>query len=223
MKPVLLIWDIDGTLMNSMGIGRRAMNNTFKTLYNIDNGFDQVSMAGRLDYQIVKNAHKYHKINEYDVDNFYKTYESELRKELSCDYSAVVLPGVKKILDTKVDNLYHILGTGNCQIGAKLKLSHVGIGHYFDIGGYGDEDVDRWQIIEKAYREAEDFYHINFDKNNIYVIGDTPHDIECAKKLGFKSIGVSTGFHSMERLKECKADYVLEELDIDKLENIIQA
>ena len=221
MKPVLLIWDIDGTLMNSKGIGRRAMNNTFKTLYNIDNGFDKVSMSGRLDYHIVKNAHMHHNIEGYDVDNFYNMYEEELKKEILKDNSAMVLPGIRDILESKKDNIFHILGTGNCQVGARLKLDYVGLDHYFTLGGFGDEDLDRWEIINKAYNKAKTHFNKKFDSRDTYVIGDTPYDVECAKKLGFKSIAVSTGSHSMDELKECDADFLLNELSLDTIINII--
>lgn len=221
MSEVLLIWDIDGTLMSSKGIGRRAMDNAFKQLYNIENGFEKVEMSGRLDFQIVMDAHKHHGIRDYDMSDFYKTYENELKKEITIDTEASVLTGIKDILETKRNNIYHILGTGNCEVGARLKLSHVGINHYFVLGGFGDEDVDRWKMIEKAYNKARDYYKLQFDKEKTYVIGDTPYDVECAKKLGFKSIAVSTGSHSFTELESCDADYLLSKLDIDIIDKII--
>lgn len=221
MKPVLLIWDIDGTLMSSKGIGRRAMNNAFKGLYNIDDGFAKVEMSGRLDYQIVKDALRHHDISEYNISNFYKAYENELKKEISEDKSAQVISGIIDILEAKKYNVYHVLGTGNCEIGARLKLNHVGLDHYFSLGGFGDEDCDRWEIIKKAYIKAQENYGVYFDLEDVYVIGDTPYDIECAKILGFKSIAVATGSHSYNQLREYESDFLLEKLDLVNLECIL--
>lgn len=221
MEPILLIWDIDGTLMSSKGIGRRAMDSTFKRLYDIESGFKNVEMSGRLDYQIIRDAHDNHSIPSYDLSRFYEAYEIELKDEIKSDTKASVLAGIIDILERNNENIYHILGTGNCEIGARLKLSHVGLDHYFRVGGFGDEDKDRWQIIEKGYNLARSYYNIDFKKSNTYVIGDTPHDINCAKRMGVKSIAVATGSHSYKELEKYDSDYLLDKMDLIELDRIL--
>lgn len=215
MKNILLIWDIDGTLIDSKGSGRRAMDMAFTHLYNVPEGFEKVIMAGRLDSQIVKNAFEINKIAEENFASFFDKYEEMLNEELKYNTSSKVLPGINEILETtlKEKNLFHVLGTGNCERGARLKLSHLELNKYFSIGGFGDEDAERWEIIKKAVDEAKVFYKVDFQKKNIYVIGDTPLDIECGKILGLKSVAVATGWSSYEDLKKCKPDYLFQSFE----------
>lgn len=210
MNNVLLIWDIDGTLIDCKGLGRRAMDKAFLNLYKKEQGFRNVSMAGRLDFQIVKKAFEINKVLDNNIIGFFDKYEEVLKEELRINNSSRILPGINEILEgTSQDkNLYHVLGTGNCEKGARLKLSHLGLDKYFQTGGFGDEDVERWEIIEKAINKAKDFYHIDFQKKNIYVIGDTPLDIECGEILGVKSVAVATGGYSFDDLKNCNPDYI---------------
>lgn len=215
MKNILLIWDIDGTLIDSKGSGRKAMDEAFYELYNIKEGFKNVNMAGRLDSQIIKRAFELNQIADNDAVDFLNKYEEMLKKELSSNTSSRVLPGVNEILShsAEKENLFHVLGTGNCEKGARLKLSHLGLDKHFKIGGFGDEDAQRWQIIEKAIKQAEDFYKINFLKENIYVIGDTPLDIECGKILDIKSVAVATGGYSYKELVKCNPDHIFKSFE----------
>jgi len=210
MEKVLLIWDIDGTLINSKGCGRRAMDKAFLKLYNIKDGFSRVNMAGRLDWQIVRDALEINNIKEDDIFSFLDNYGESLKEELIKNPSCEILPGINEILvETWEDqNIYHALGTGNCEIGARLKLSHLGLDRYFEIGGFGDEDLERWELIDKVIKKASEYYNTNFKKENIYVIGDTPLDIECGKKLGVKSVAVATGAYKYEELQKHLPDFI---------------
>ncbi|WP_432401943.1 HAD family hydrolase [Wukongibacter sp. M2B1] len=215
MKNILLIWDIDGTLIDSKGSGRRAMDEAFLNLFNIKEGFKGVNMAGRLDSQIIKKAFEINKIEEMDFVRFLDKYEEMLKKELKCNTSSKVLPGINEILEStsSQENLFHVLGTGNCERGARLKLSHLGLDKYFEIGGFGDEDAKRWQIIKKAIDKAKTFYKADFSMKQIYVIGDTPLDIECGKILGIKSVAVATGGYSCDELEQYEPDYIFQSFE----------
>ncbi len=214
MKNKLLIWDIDGTLISSKGCGRRAMDKTFATLYNIENGFDNITMAGRLDYSIVKDAFINNNIAFNDISKFLNKYENILREELNVHPSPLILPGVLDILTktSEYSNVFHVLGTGNCEVGARLKLSHLGLDKFFEIGGFGDDDLQRWEIIQRAITNAEHHYKMKFANNDIYVIGDTPADIECGKRLNVRSVAVATGSYDYEELIQYSPDYLLYDL-----------
>lgn len=138
-----------------------------------------------------------------------------MKKELKDNTSSKILPGVNEILEKTSDrqNIFHILGTGNCERGARLKLSHLELNKYFKIGGFGDEDLQRWQIIKSAINEAEAFYSIDFSSKQTYVIGDTPLDIECGKILGIKSVAVATGGYSYDELKSYEPDYIFQSFE----------
>lgn len=216
MKNILLIWDIDGTLIDSKGLGRKAMDKAFFNLYNIREGFKDVNMAGRLDSRIVKKAFMINRIVDSNLVSFFDKYEENLKQELKSNTSSRVLPGINEILEwtSQQENLFHVLGTGNCERGARLKLSHLGLDKYFKIGGFGDEDAERWEIIKKAIENAQSFYKTDFKKENIYVIGDTPLDIECGKILEIKSIAVATGGYGYEDLLECEPDYIFQSFEV---------
>lgn len=211
----LLIWDIDGTLIDSKGSGRRAMDKTFQNLYKVENGFDKISMSGRLDWQIVMDALKKHKVEDEDVASFLCEYGKTLMEELKCNNCARIFPGVKEILDITANNtdVYHALGTGNCEKGAILKLAHLKLDTYFEIGGFGDEDLERWQVIDRVILKAKDYYDVDFKKENIYVIGDTSLDIECGKKNGVKTIAVATGSCSYEELLQYSPSYIFQSFE----------
>ncbi|RKD22371.1 Phosphoglycolate phosphatase, HAD superfamily [Caminicella sporogenes DSM 14501] len=210
MKKILLIWDIDGTLINSMGSGRKAMEKAFFHKYNIKEGFKNVSMAGRLDWHIVRDALNNNKIVEENINDFFNVYGKMLKEELKNNSSPEILPGIKEFLEYtyKNENIYHVVGTGNCEIGARLKLSHLGLNHYFEIGGFGDEDLKRWELIDKVIDRAKKYYNIDFKKEDIYVIGDTPRDIKSSKKVGVKSVAVATGPYGFDELLKYKPDYI---------------
>ncbi|WP_432665802.1 HAD family hydrolase [Wukongibacter baidiensis] len=215
MDNILLIWDIDGTLIDSKGSGRNAMNEAFLHLFSVEDGFKDVSMAGRLDSQIVKQAFEINKICDTNFTRFLDKYEEMLKEGLKGNTSSKVLPGINEILEKTANNanIFHVLGTGNCERGARLKLSHLQLDKYFKIGGFGDEDVQRWQIIKRAISESEAFYDIDFSNNKTYVIGDTPLDIECGKILGIKSVAVATGGYSYDELKSYEPDYIFQSFE----------
>ncbi len=211
----LLIWDIDGTLIDCKGTGRRAMDKTFKKLFDIHDGFSNVSMAGSLDWHIVRNALDINKIVQEDIAEFLKEYSITLEEELKFNNCMEILPGIKEILDNTKnhEHVYHALGTGNCEQGARIKLFHLGLDTYFQIGGYGDENILRWQVIEKVINKAKDYYKVNFYNENVYVVGDTPKDIECGKKLGVRSIAVATGAYNYKELLNCSPDYIFDNFE----------
>ncbi|TCO72261.1 HAD family hydrolase [Marinisporobacter balticus] len=214
MKEILIVWDIDGTLINSRGCGREAMEKAFHTMFGVENGFTDIKMAGRLDAMIVKDAFQKNNIIDADISLFFDTYCNILTDLLKVETYIEVLPGVKKILEYGSENynFFHALGTGNLEKGARIKLESHDLNKYFQTGGFGDEALERWNIIHKAVENAQEFKGITYDYDNIYVIGDTPLDIECGKILGIKSIAVCTGAHGAEELIKHRPDYMFENL-----------
>ncbi|MCT4620133.1 MAG: HAD hydrolase-like protein [Marinisporobacter sp.] len=215
MKEILIVWDIDGTLINSGGCGRDAMEKAFYKLFGLEKAFENVNMAGRLDAMIVEDAFLNHTIMDADKKLFFDTYCETLKGILEGKDYIEILPGVKNILEhsSKEHNFFHALGTGNIERGARIKLEVHDLNQHFQVGGFGDDKVERWEIIQRAIHLAEVVHGIKYMKENIYVIGDTKLDIECAKILGIKSIAVATGSYSAEKLAEYAPDYLLESLE----------
>jgi phosphoglycolate phosphatase len=218
MMDYLLIWDIDGTLIKVCGAGRRAMDRTFFELYGVNEGFKDIDMAGRLDPVILEDAFMLHSLKGKDSSQFFDRYCDKLKDEMDKLEYPISLPGIPKLLEFLDSNssFYNVLGTGNIESGARIKLSMEDMNRFFPVGGFSDRETERWQVIEKAVVNAFNCFNLEFDSSNIYVIGDTPHDIECGKKLDAKTIGVATGAFSSRQLKSCGADFVFENfIDID--------
>lgn len=210
----LLIWDIDGTLIQGRSVGRRALERAFFESFGIADALSGVEMAGRLDTAIVKDAFALHGITSYDMASFFDKHCENLRDEIKKLNSPYAAPGIQELLPVleSKGSFYNVLGTGNIERGARIKLGNDSLNKYFPTGGFGDEPLERWQIIEKAISNAKNLFKKDFEKENIYVIGDTPRDIECGKKLGVKTIGTATGPFSAGELQKCGADYVFEDL-----------
>jgi len=235
----LLIWDIDGTLIRLTGMGRKALNAAFYEIYGINNAFDNVDMAGALDLPLLKRVFEYYGINESypspaqshscllskEAMEFFDMYSRILGSYAGQIKTSITAPGIQELLKelNQHSNFYNALGTGNIERGARIKLSIDNLNGFFPTGAFGDEAIERTQLIEKAIAKSRKTFDIDFERNNIYVIGDTPIDIECGKKAGVKTIGVATGSYSAEQLLKCRANYVFNDLsDINSFMKIFE-
>jgi phosphoglycolate phosphatase-like HAD superfamily hydrolase len=99
------------------------------------------------------------------------------------------------------------LATGNFSRAAGLKLEHYGIESYFGGGGFGEESEDRSVIV----RNAVERLGAGASGAEAVVIGDTPHDVSSAKANGALAVGVATGGHTTDQLRDSGADLVFED------------
>lgn len=210
----LLIWDIDGTLITMKGTSRKAMNITFKEIYGIEDALKGINMAGGVDFAIVSKVLSAHKLKIDNLSKFFNKHCENLRAEVKKVPLPITCPGIPELLDAihRDGRFYNVLGTGNIEEGARIKLEPAGLNRYFPTGGFGDEAMERKQLIEEAVANASIYFDIKFENRNIYVIGDTPKDIECGKISNTKTIGVATGDYSLSELSQCRPDYLFENL-----------
>jgi phosphoglycolate phosphatase-like HAD superfamily hydrolase len=135
-----------------------------------------------------------------------------------------VLPGIAALLETlskRTDVAVGLL-TGNVRAGAKVKLGHFGLFEYFAFGGFGDHHLDRDEVAREALAEVEQRFNGKHSSERIWVIGDTPLDIRCARAIGARAVAVATGWHSEEELTQHEPDLLLATLEdpgklLDKL------
>jgi len=210
---ILLIWDIDGTLINCKGVGRKAMNDAFFRMYGVESGFDKVSMSGRLDERIVRDAMLLHGINESSLESFYSLYGKALIEQMD-EHKPHVLDGVHTILEeTNLSGqVLNTVGTGNCKIGAEMKLKYTGLDHYMKLGSYGSDHDERWALIDDVIKQAKSLQCKDFDREKIFVIGDTPRDIIAGQKNNVKTIALETGGFKEPDLVEYNPDFILSSL-----------
>ena len=99
--------------------------------------------------------------------------------------------------------------TGNIRAGAEIKLRHYGLWHHFPFGGFADGLIDRDDVARRALAEAEAHIGRPIDPADVWVIGDTPLDVRCARAIGAKAVVVATGWHPHEELVACNPDHLL--------------
>ncbi len=211
---ILLIWDIDGTLINCKGVGRRALNATFEQIYGIQDGFAPISMAGRLDRRIISDAMEYHQVKVHDMDRFYKTYGQALLDEMH-RLKPYVHEGVLDVLQEteRSGEVLNTVGTGNCKVGADMKLEFTGLTGYMKLGGYGSDHELRAELIKDVIDQSRTMLGKTFEKESIFVVGDTPRDIQAGKDNGVKTIALLTGGYTREDLEQYAPDSVLSSLE----------
>lgn len=209
----LMIFDIDGTLMSCGGSGRQAMNDAFYEVFQIENGFERVEMAGRLDRAILRRSLEINRVALSDEAAFFSLYGHHLIQRLSVNRDLKVYPGISTLLEmlSQRHDVLCALGTGNCEIGAYEKLKAVGLNHHFVLGGYGDHHDSRAQLIQHVVDQAQLRFGHHYDPSKIMVIGDTPFDIESGKAVGAKTVAVATGHYALEALEACRPDFVTED------------
>jgi phosphoglycolate phosphatase-like HAD superfamily hydrolase len=120
------------------------------------------------------------------------------------------LPGVNDLLELLANN-GTLLGlvTGNLEPIAWGKLKSIHIDHYFKLGGFGSDNMNRTELVKTAVKKAQDDFNFN---GTVFVIGDTPRDIKAGFEANAKTIAVATGTYSKEELEEYGADFVFDDL-----------
>lgn len=203
----LVLFDIDGTLLRSGGAGRwsmeRALIDTFGT-----SGDPEYHYDGRTDKQIVRDLMLGAGIPEVSIeekmDELLDRYIAGLHEALKLDqHKVTVFPGVLRLLARveREDRMLMGLLTGNIEAGAKIKLRAAGIDHErFRVNAFGSDDAHRPALPSVARQRAKELLGVELEGNKLVVIGDTPSDIECARSIGARSIGVATGRFSTDEL-----------------------
>ncbi len=210
----LILFDIDGTLIDSGGAGTRSLNLAFKNVFSIENAFHAISMAGKTDTQIIKEGLMKHGIStDGNLSAVIDSYLKHLQMEINNDRKHVK-PGVNEILGKLSLTIDAALGllTGNLEQGARIKLEPLKLNKYFPTGAFGSDDEDRNNLLPIAIKRFVELYQKNIEINECIIVGDTPRDVECAHIYGAICIGVATGPYSLDELIEAGADYVLEDL-----------
>ncbi len=212
----LILFDIDGTLIDSGGAGTRSLNLAFRELFSIQSAFIGINMAGKTDLQIIKECLAVHGVQSGSsaIPEVMGAYLRHLRKEIQNDKKHMK-PGVPGVLHAlgKENGLYCSgLLTGNIEQGARIKLESFGLNAYFPSGAFGSDHEDRNKLLPVALRRFAEMGNKGIAYRDCVVVGDTPRDVFCAKPYGAFCIGVATGPYAAGELVEAGADVVFEDL-----------
>jgi len=174
-----------------------------------------IEMAGKTDVWIAHRIFEAHGIEPHpeNVERFLDAYLGHLKTELARTQGRL-LPGFPELLHAlaRLPNVAVGLLTGNLRRGAELKLGNYGVLGYFSFGAFADDSDERNLLGPFARKRARDAYGTDFRDGNIHVIGDTPHDIACAKAIHARGVGVATGRYSRAALEAAGADFVFDDL-----------
>lgn len=209
----LLLFDIDGTLIQSRGAGKRALERALLHHYGVPEGLGRIRLDGKTDPEILREAlQAANPTRRFEVLDpaFRQSYAGYLQQELECSHDFQVLPGVLPLLEQlHPDRSFHLgLATGNMQEGARLKLARAGLDSFFAFGGYGCDAADRTQVILTAIARGKQ--QLGIPQAEVVVIGDTLRDVEHGRRAGAKVIGVATGRYSSRELQEAQPDLVVD-------------
>ena len=206
----VFLFDIDNTLLYTGGAGGVAMNAAFRDLFGISNGFARIEFSGRTDLHILSAGLDEHNVpgdRAYHLDQFLARYYELLPHALrQCD--GYLMPGFPQLLETLAAEADARLGlaTGNFSQAAHIKLEYYGIDSFFSGGGFGEESLDRADVVRAAITEVAG----RAARQDILVIGDTPHDITSALESDVVAVGVATGNYSVDQLRESGAHLAFE-------------
>jgi len=213
----LLLFDIDGTLMLSGGAGVRAMSEAFRRMYGIAGAFDGVNLAGRTDTSILRDAcRQYGFIHDEKSELAFKELYAALLPEEWQKPTGVkkLMPGVRPLMDSLQGRPGVILGllTGNWQISGRIKLRFFGLDEYFPFGAFADDSERREELVPFAVSRCSDLYGWTPQGSEIFIIGDTPSDILCARPHGARTVAVAAAHYGIEDLAAFDPDYLFSDL-----------
>ena len=220
----LILWDIDGTLLQSGDAGRDVFEVAVRRVLERDLApevFAQVRMGGKTDPQIAREVLLIAEVADDDVDRHLPAVLRELEAELAGAADRIrrdgrVLPGVEAVLERLAgdEGVFQTVLTGNLAANAAVKLGAFGLERWLDleVGAYGSDHHDRRELVAIGLAKVERVRGERFLPEETWVVGDTPRDFECARAGGARCLLVASGGGSYEDLSALGAEAVLPDL-----------
>ncbi len=220
----LLLFDIDGTLLTSGGAGENALKDAMRDRFGVEEDLDGITLAGATDAVIAARLLEKHHLDvtPENVASLLDAYLGHLAGRMS-RHPGRLLPGIIALLDRLKNEPGCLLAllTGNLRRGAEIKLGHYGVWHYFEFGAFADDHHDRNELGRFARARALDLHGEEFPPERIFVIGDTPRDVECGRAIGAKTVAIATGIYSAETLAGHQPDFLFD--DLGDTETVLKA
>jgi phosphoglycolate phosphatase-like HAD superfamily hydrolase len=212
----LVLFDIDGTLIRTRGAGVKAFERTLASEFHVHNGTAHVKFAGRVDPSIVRECFMHHAIAA-TPENFRRFFDSYVfwLDFLLGEFKGTACAGVWTLI-RDLQSLPHPprlgLLTGNIRLGAEIKLRHFGLWDFFVTGAFGDDHESRRQLAVIARARGGQLIGDKLRGEEILVVGDTPHDIDCARAIEARTLAVGTGGAGLAELKAHHPTWLVEDL-----------
>lgn len=224
----LLLFDIDGTLVSG-GPAKDAFHIALLEAFGTAGDIEGHDFSGKTDPQIARElligAGLDHDAVDRGLPSLFAAYLRELEARLP-ERPVRVLPGARRLVDllTEIEDVALGLVTGNVAGGADLKLGSAGLRDPFRIGGFGSDSEDRDELPPVALRRARDAWSVDFEPDQVWIVGDTPRDVQCAHAHGLRCLAVATGHFEADALVRAGADRVVESFeDADTVAEVLVA
>ncbi len=231
---VLLLFDIDGTLMLSGGAGMRAMDDAFQRIYGVGEASRGIHPDGKTDPGIARemiSAVFGRDPAQAEIDQMCAGYLSALAERMATA-DVRIMPGLPRVLDSaraRGDVLG--LATGNLEAGARIKLTRAKLIDYFRpgpgddrgdrlLGGFACDHEDRPELTRAGVERGLRACGPGVSREHVVVIGDTPRDVSAARAAGVKVIAVATGRHTVTDLAATRPDATVATLE--NLDDLLQ-
>jgi phosphoglycolate phosphatase len=216
VRPTVLLFDIDGTLIDTGGAGRRSMERAFERVTGRTDACADFSFDGMTDRAIVRRGLGAvgQLVDEPAIDRVLAAYLEALVNEVASSTRYTTHPGVDVVLDHAARHS-HIalgLGTGNVRDGARIKLDRASLFDRFAFGGFGCDAEDRAAILHAGARRGAERLSCELHDCRVVVIGDTPKDVAAALAIGAEALAVATGRFVPEELTRAGATFVCDNL-----------
>ena len=215
-KPVAVLFDVDETLVHTGGSGARSWNAAFEKLYGVPADVGVHTSAGETDPQVARETFvgvMGRDPSADELDKIYAHYLLHLATDIWTSEKYAMLAGAEALL-TRLGEAGVVLGlvSGAMEGAARTKLMPANLNRFFLFGAYGSDSADRGELTSIAIEKAARL-HGELAPGQVFVVGDTPRDIDAAAAAGAVSVGVATGKYSVDELKAAGATHTLASLE----------
>lgn len=225
--PRLLLFDIDGTLLWTNGAGREATRLAMIEVFGTEAGLTQHVFGGKTDWRTLVDLLGQTGVTSSEIEQQMPAFHEAMTRNLAAiitGYHVEACPGGLALIEAlrQRDDVLLGLVTGNVKDAAAVKLRAAGYDPaWFPVGAYGHEALERDVLPALALARAVDHYRHPLQPDDVFVIGDTPADVSCARALGGRSVAVGTGFFERDELIACRPNHYLDDLKgfLDILDN----
>lgn len=214
----LVLFDIDGTLLISRGIGRQAKRQAMLECFGMTGDLDNHVFGGKTDWRIVAELLAPYGLSSDEVGRAMPAYETVMARHMRAlreRYQAEAIPEAMELVAALRERDEALLGlvTGNTSKTAAIKLDMAGYDRaWFPLGAFGNESAERADLTRLALQRACELAGRAINGSDVVVIGDTPDDVKAARAIDAIAVAVCTGYVVREELAGSKPDFLLADL-----------
>ena len=214
---MLLLFDLDCTVIYTGGAGLRALDHAFMTHYQIPEAMKNITPDGKTDPAIVREMIRVHLGRDPrtgEIEAVCQSYVHRLPEEVARAEGYRIMPGIPELMEelSKRADVLVGMGTGNLETGARAKLARTRLMTYFKFGGYASDSEERAEVLRAGVRRGEALAGRPVPAHRVLIIGDHPRDIDAGKAIGARTLAVATGRMTMQELARHRPDFSFPDL-----------